>query len=70
MNRALVDIAQPGLLQPHRTIHILLDEDDVPTHEWLCTALARPPDFSVSSAGTLAEAMDGLGQAPDVLLTD
>ena len=70
MDGAQVDTAQPGLLKVNRPIHILLVEDDAPTRERLCDALARSPDFSISPVGTLAEAMGGLEQAPDVLLTD
>jgi DNA-binding NarL/FixJ family response regulator len=54
----------------NRPIHVLLVEDDAPTRERLCDALARSPAFSISSAETLAEAMALLGQEPDVLLTD
>ena len=70
MNGAQVDTAQTGSLEANRPIHILLVEDDAPTRERLCNALAQAPGFSVFSAGTLTEAMAGLDQAPDVLLTD
>lgn len=65
-----MNTAQPGSLEVNRPIHILLVEDDAPTRERLCDALARSTDFSISSAETLAEAMDRLELAPDVLLTD
>lgn len=61
----------PGADRPGDAITVLLVEDDAPTRERMRNALAGEPGFSVTEAGSLAQARAALQQgAPDVLLTD
>ena len=66
-----LELMKPSPAEADQAITVLLVEDDAPTCGRLRDALTDAGDFSVTTAGTLAEARAALAAAPPrVLLTD